>query len=218
MVSTRLRIRFTKEGDLRLISHRDLVRTMERLFRRAELPLAMSQGFHPKARMTFPSALALGIAGCDEVLEIRLTGEFTSDQVHARLAAHAPCGLQINCVEQLREGSPKARVEAATYQVSVPSDRLPPLQSALAQLQSQESHIIDRGKGKKKLDLMADLQEIRLADDALIFTLRVRQEGAVRASEVLDALDAVDLLARGFPLQRTEVHLAAKKAKAEAAP
>ncbi|HBO42708.1 MAG TPA: hypothetical protein DD670_01970 [Planctomycetaceae bacterium] len=62
-VRQRVRIRFSKQGDLRLIGHRDLVRVMERLFRRAELPLGMSQGFHPKPRMSFPTALALGIGG-----------------------------------------------------------------------------------------------------------------------------------------------------------
>ena len=59
----RIRIRFTKKGDLRLLSHRDLVRAFERLFRRVGVELAMSQGFHPRPLMTFPDALALGIAG-----------------------------------------------------------------------------------------------------------------------------------------------------------
>ncbi len=68
-VRQKLRIRFRKTGDLRLISHRDLARAFERLFRRADLPLAMSQGFHPHARINFPSALALGIQGEDEVVE-----------------------------------------------------------------------------------------------------------------------------------------------------
>ena len=63
MVRQRMRIRFTKQGDLRWLSHRDLMRTWERLFRRAGVPLGMTEGFHPKPRMNFPSALAVGIAG-----------------------------------------------------------------------------------------------------------------------------------------------------------
>ena len=208
MVSSRIRLRFSKEGDLKLISHRDLVRTVERMFRRADLPLTMSEGFHPKARMTFPSALALGISGSNEVLEFRLVGEFSSEEVHARLQAHAPAGLNINTVELLADGTRKARVESATYQVPVPADRLNDLSSAIARLNSQESYTIDRGKGKRTLDLIADLQELRLVGHVLEFTLRVRSEGAVRASEVLEALDAADLLAHGFPITRSDVHLA----------
>ena len=71
-IRQRVRIHFQKVGDLRWISHRDLVRVFERIFRRAGLKLSMSEGFHPKARMSFPSALALGIAGQDEVMDVEL--------------------------------------------------------------------------------------------------------------------------------------------------
>ena len=60
MIRQRVRIRFPKQDDLRLISHRDLMRAWERLFRRAGVALSMSEGFHPKPRMSFPSALAVG--------------------------------------------------------------------------------------------------------------------------------------------------------------
>ena len=45
------------------------MRCLERLFRRAGLALSFSEGFHPKPRMTFPLALAVGIEGVDEVME-----------------------------------------------------------------------------------------------------------------------------------------------------
>ena len=60
MLRRRIRIRFRKIDDVRQISHLDLIRTMERLFRRAGLQLGMSEGFHPKPRMSFPSALNVG--------------------------------------------------------------------------------------------------------------------------------------------------------------
>ncbi len=63
---------------MRLIGHRDLARAIERTFRRAGLRLGMSQGFHPKPRMSFPSALAVGIAGVDEVMEVEWAEEYTA--------------------------------------------------------------------------------------------------------------------------------------------
>ena len=59
-IRDRYRIRFGKTGLLRWIGHHDLQRLWERLLRRADLRLSMSQGFHPKPRINFPSALALG--------------------------------------------------------------------------------------------------------------------------------------------------------------
>ena len=63
MVRTRLRIRFRKQGDLRLIGHHDLVHAWERLLRRAGLKLRMSQGFHQRPKLSFPSALSIGLFG-----------------------------------------------------------------------------------------------------------------------------------------------------------
>src|SRR5687768_9350816 len=102
-IRQRIRIRFRKEGDLRLISHRDLLRTLERLFRRAELPLGMSEGFHPKPRMSFPSALAVGIAGADEVMELELSQERTAEELLAVLTPHLPPGLAINSLEVMAQ-------------------------------------------------------------------------------------------------------------------
>src|SRR5262245_28393195 len=111
----RLRIRFRKEDDLRLISHRDLLRTLERLFRRANLPLGMSEGFHPKPRMSFPSALAVGIAGTDEVMELELCQELTADEVRAALDPHMPPGLHFNRIEVLPAGAKKAQVNCVQF-------------------------------------------------------------------------------------------------------
>src|SRR5215475_14275688 len=79
----RVRIRFTKQDDLRWISHRDLMRVWERLFRRAGVALSMTEGFHPKPRINFPSALAVGIAGLDELLEVDLSEEQTAESLQA---------------------------------------------------------------------------------------------------------------------------------------
>jgi hypothetical protein len=90
MLRQRVRVRFRKQGDLRWISHRDLVRVFERMMRRAGLRLGMSEGFIPKARMTFPSALALGVEGLDEVMEFELAEPLGAEELAQRLADQAP--------------------------------------------------------------------------------------------------------------------------------
>ena len=82
----RVRIRFCKQGDLRLIGHRDLARVWERVFRRAGVAVRMSEGFHPKPRLSFPSALAMGVIGLDEVLDAELTEAHRPDDLLAALA------------------------------------------------------------------------------------------------------------------------------------
>ena len=120
MVRLRVRIRFCKQGDLRLIGHRDLMRCLERLFRRAGLTLSFSEGFHPKLRMTFPLALAVGIEGVDEVMEVELAERYEADELRRRLTPHAPPGLVFRTIEVLPDGSKKAQVASASYEVPIP--------------------------------------------------------------------------------------------------
>jgi len=72
MARHKVRIRFRKAGDLRMVSHHDLMRCFARMLRRAALPFRSSEGFHPKPRLSFPLSLALGIVGCEEVVDLEL--------------------------------------------------------------------------------------------------------------------------------------------------
>src|SRR5262245_17008747 len=99
MVVDKVRIRFRKGGDLRLVSHHDLMRAFERMLRRAALPFRSTSGFHPKPRLVFALSLPLGIVGCDEVAELELTEPVDPADIHARLAQQAPAGLEILSVD-----------------------------------------------------------------------------------------------------------------------
>src|SRR5712692_169632 len=95
MVRVKVRIRFRKTGDLRLISHHDLMRCFERMLRRAGLPFHSTQGFNPRPRLVFALSLPLGVVGCEEVAELELTEPVSADAVHDRLTQQAPAGLVI---------------------------------------------------------------------------------------------------------------------------
>src|SRR5947199_2914778 len=101
MVREKLRIRFRKHSDLRLISHHDLLRCFERMLRRAALPFHSTEGFNPKPRLVFALSLPLGVIGCEEVLELELDEELPPEEVHARLAGQTPAGLDILTVRRV---------------------------------------------------------------------------------------------------------------------
>ncbi len=68
----RLRVRFTRLGKVRFTSHRDVARIWERAIRRADLPVAYSQGFTPRPRVSFGLALSTGYESLSEYLDIEL--------------------------------------------------------------------------------------------------------------------------------------------------
>ena len=88
----------------------------ERMLRRAALPIAHTQGFHPQPRMVFALSLALGIAGGNEVLQLEMTQSLDPDKLHADLAGQAPRGLEIVSVRRL-EGGASSLVRRAFYRL-----------------------------------------------------------------------------------------------------
>ena len=209
MLRRRIRIRFRKIDDVRQISHLDLIRTMERLFRRAGLQLGMSEGFHPKPRMSFPSALAVGIAGLDEVMEVELNEDRSVEAIHGLLVQSAPPGLEIVSVESLADGAPKPRVARVRLEMPVPTERQAAAREKIARLMAETTYPVDRGTTHNPIDLRPYLEELALDEGTLRIQLRVTQQGTGRPREVLVALGLEDLEQQGYHLTRTDVELEA---------
>jgi radical SAM-linked protein len=207
MVRQRARIRFCKQGDLRLIGHRDLARLLERLFRRAGLRLGMSEGFHPKPRMSFPSALALGIEGLDEVMELELAESCTADELLARLARHAVPGLSFPSVEILPSGAKKARLRSSTYELPVPAARHGDVAARLERLLGKPADSAGEAPGPDAAALSRSLEEIQLRDGILRFRLRASRERSAGPRDVLAAIGLDDLEPGGACLTRSGVWL-----------
>lgn len=203
-----MRIRFRKEGDLRLISHRDLARLWERMFRRADLSLAMSEGFHPKAKLSFPSALSLGMAGTDEVLEVELIDPPPIDDVARLLRSQAPEGLGLTRWEWVPPGTGKAQLARATYEVPLPDERHADVQQAVERLMAATTYWLNRPERDKPVEIREDLEELSLREGVLCMTLRHRREASVRPRDVLEVLGLADLEASGQFVTRCKVELA----------
>ncbi len=64
------RLKFSKLGMGKYISHLDLLRTFTRTIHRANLPVRYSQGFNPHQLITFSLPLALGVTSETEFVDI----------------------------------------------------------------------------------------------------------------------------------------------------
>lgn len=93
----RVRVRYNKLGKIRWTSHRDVARMWERAFRRIELPLAYSQGFSPRPKVSFGLALPTGHESLAEFLDIDLAPESTVDTnaLPGRLTPVLPVGIDV---------------------------------------------------------------------------------------------------------------------------
>lgn len=92
-----VRVRFSKKGRAKYISHLDLVRTMTRVLRRAAIPLWYTEGFSKHPYITFASPLSLGYEGECEYMDFRLEQEMPMAEIVDRLNQSMPEGITVLC-------------------------------------------------------------------------------------------------------------------------
>ena len=188
------------------------MRSLERLFRRAGLSLGMSEGYRPKPRVNFPLALAVGIEGRREVMELELNEAPPADELLARLQPQAFPGLRIESLEVLPPGCPGtrlrvARAMSASYQIAIPRARLPGLEEKVQRLLSASPSLIRRPNRSAPIDLRASLLALALEEDILVMRLKTDPGGSAGPRDVLAALDLEDLEQQGIALTRSDVEI-----------
>lgn len=204
----RYRIRFTKKGLLRWISHRDLIRLWERVMRRAGLPLSMTEGFTPKPRIAFPSALALGIVGLDEIVDVQLSERVSEADLLRRLREDDQPGLEILRVELIPEGRPKAQLARSEYVVDVPeSADLAEARAAVERLKQEPTVTILRKEKPIRTDVASEIPTLDLTSTELRFSLVAREQASIRPEDVLDLLGLALWPRQGATITRTRVYL-----------
>ncbi len=204
---TRLRIRFTKCGDLRWIGHKDLARLWERLLRRAGLRLAFTEGFHPKPKISFPSALALGIEALDELVELEIEGRFELEEVRKSIEGQLPDGMQVTAIESLESGQGKAKVTGASYRIELSGSARDGVELRLQSVLGKDSFQILRDEKSITCPVGPGGLHAEIRGGYLEFTLPHLPQGSIRPAEFLEALGLGELLVQGVVLQRIEVHL-----------
>ncbi len=181
---------------------------MERLFRRAGLTLSFSQGFHPKPRMTFPLALAVGIEGVEEVMEFELAESYTAEELQQRLSPQAPPGLEFRSIEVLPDGAKKAQVRSVSYTVPIPSPSRAGLRGRIEELLAASSRPIERTHGRAPIDLRPNVLGLAYGEEGVLeMRLRVDSQGSVGPRDVLAALGVADIEQQGVSLRRTAVEI-----------
>lgn len=108
----RFRISYSKDGPARFISHLDMIRMFERAMRRAGLPVSLSKGFNPHARLAFSLPLPVGVRGEREFLDLELNVDLAPSRIISALNPVLPPGLTINGACRLADNAPALMAEA----------------------------------------------------------------------------------------------------------
>ncbi|BFK87412.1 DUF2344 domain-containing protein [Pseudoflavonifractor sp. DSM 107456] len=145
------RLAFSKLDTAKFISHLDLMRTFQRAFLRADIPIKHTEGFHPHAFVSIPLPLSVGYSSVCEVLECQILGENPDlERVPERMNAVLPAGIEVKrCYEAQRAVKELAYVNyivTLEYEAGAPFGA----DTAIQELLSRESLVVRKRSKKAK--------------------------------------------------------------------
>ena len=171
-----LRLRFSKTGKAKYISHLDLMATMRRALLRAGVNLKYSEGFNPHPYISIALPLPIGCGSICELMDVRTEGMLSTDGLCEKITSALPEGLEVTEVyESTRKFSGIAWVEmngVLHYDKGNPQNAT----SALLERFNSESIIISKRtkRGVSDLDVAPYMHDIEIADnDGLSIRIRV---------------------------------------------
>lgn len=198
----RIRITFDKTEAMRYTGHLDLHRAWERTFRRAGLPLAYSQGFHPQPKLNLACALPLGFTSQCEMLDAWLETALPLSDISSTLESAVPQGILVTGIQEVDLHLPalQTQVRAAEYRITL-LDPVPDLRERLNALLAANN--LPRQRRGKLYDLrpLIESAEPQFEDPGqtqLTIRMSARENATGRPEEVLDSL--------GIQINQARIH------------
>ena len=152
----RLRVKFTKIGNLSYISHLNMMRFFERAIRRGDIPIMFSEGFNPHPKLVFSSPLSLGISSEGEYADFEIEDNMSRSEFEKRLKEQLPEGMDILKVGILRDKDINIMrtVRYAEYELLVETDveTIEQFRTVVDNILKQESIIILKKTKSKEVE------------------------------------------------------------------
>lgn len=174
-----VRLRFSKQGRLKYISHLDINRAMSRAFKRAEIPLWYTEGFNPHPYMSFSLPLSLGVESLCESVDIRIVSSITNDEIKNRMNSVLPEGLKVLDVYDDFYDNGEISYSDYVYKFQFDDNALA-LEKIKSILDGDEILALKKGKqGRKKvfketnIKSFIDKYNISIRDDIVVLNIRL---------------------------------------------
>jgi len=180
----RLRIRYSKRGIMRFLSHQELMTAILRAARRANIPLIHTSGFHPHPVVSFGPALPAGVEGMNEYIDIEISPIMSPEEFKWKLNSRLPDGIEVLEVLKIDRHVRALNdvIRCYVYEIEVYPDDL----EAISNFMDRSTFTVLRKE--KKVDIRRMVKEALIHDNTLRLVLMDEDNHKVRLFEVLQAL------------------------------
>ena len=172
VLKVRYVIKFTKESSIKFISHLDLMRTLQRVIRRANLPMEYSKGFNPHMAMSIAQPLSVGVYSSAEYMDIVLVEELPEEEIINRLNEKTASGIKFLEARKVvnKEGEKKLPQSMALIDSSIVEAKMKELYAKDAWTAIKKSK-----KGEKEVNLKTMIKEMKywVNDNELVLNILI---------------------------------------------
>lgn len=178
----RVRVKYKKGEELKFIGHLDLVRLWERAIRRTDIPIAYTEGFNVRQKLSFGPPLSLGLTSDCEFIDLHLERWTNPEVVAKALCKTLPKGIDVNEVRNIFSGLPSISeaIKSALYQAGV-DDEKAALEDIEKVLLSKE--ILVKRKEKIK-NIRPMIKELAVKDGTVSILVECSTNGSLKAGEI----------------------------------
>ncbi len=184
----KFRLQFTKYGDMKYVSHLDLIRLFTRIFHRADLPLAYSEGFNPHPKMSVLLPLSVGFESSCEYIDVEFRDGVGMLDCMKKLKGKLPLGMEIPQITQLNETSKKAKaIRYASYEITCSN---PPSEKEIEDFMDLgEISVLKKTKRSEAMaDIKPDIMDIYTRDGKVYAVISAGSEANLKADLLVTAM------------------------------
>lgn len=203
--SLNYRINYEVKGSLAFLSHLEVMRLWQRAMLRCHLPIAWTQGFNPRPKLSLGPARNVGVEGLSEYLDAEFDGMVKSTELIEKLNSILPEGVTVLKVREIPQGTKmlEAVINEAVYKVSFLNGMPEDAAQKVADLMAAEEclYIRKSPKGEKEIDLRSYILGMEIKEDDLMLSVKAGTGGSLRVAELLAVLGYGDMM-KDIKIQR----------------
>lgn len=147
-------LEFTKSGLMKYLSHKDLMRYFETLFRIGEIRLKMSEGFNPHPKFQFCGALSLGLVSFCELLEFYTEIDYPEEELFRRLSRCERDEIQIKRIRRCESSKKLSLYDhlfMTEYFLPLKEEEYPDVFAAVEHFCKEKTFLLEDERGKYDL-------------------------------------------------------------------
>ena len=176
----KIRVRFSKTGLLRYLSHREVITALLRAMRRASIPLIYSEGFHPHPKISFGPPLPVGVEGINEYFDIELPAPISADIMY-KINAFLPYGLKVISASVINKNTKSLNDFISRYEYEIIVDKT--MHKSINSFLELPSCMIKRGEDT--VDIRPIVEGAKIDNSSLHLVLADTNIAKARLYEIL---------------------------------